>query len=103
MTPKWPDRYIACTLRNRRRSFVVVVLALATALTTIALRQAGSALTVGALSQLVLIVVQTGLGEAVTKLGWDGLVTVHVPLAVLIFGLGTYLSSVGARLRRSAT
>ena len=83
--------------------FVVVVLALATALTAIALRRAASALTVGALSQLVLIVVQTGLGEAITKLGSDGLITVHVPLAVLIFGLGTYLSGVGARLRRSAT
>lgn len=83
--------------------FVVVVLALVTVLATIALRRAGSALTIGALSQLVLIAVQTGLGEAITKAGSDALITVHVPLAVLIFGLGIYLSSAGARLRRSMT
>jgi hypothetical protein len=84
--------------------FAVVVLALITAaLAMTATRRAGSALTVATLSQLVLVVVQTGLGEAITKSGSDGLIIIHVPLAMLIFGLGIYLSSAGARLRRATT
>ncbi len=80
--------------------FVVVVLALATAVAAIALRRASSALTFGALGLFVLIVVQTGLGEAITKGDANELITAHIPIAVLIFGLGVFLSGVGARLRR---
>ncbi|MGH3825931.1 MAG: hypothetical protein ACRDQX_01955 [Pseudonocardiaceae bacterium] len=80
--------------------FVVVVLALATALAALRLRRANSALAPGALGLLVLIVVQTGLGEAISKAGADGLIVAHVTIAMLIFGLGVYLSGVGARLRR---
>jgi heme A synthase len=84
-------------------AFIVVALALASAaLAAVALRRAHSALTFGALGLLVLIVVQTGLGEAITKGGADGLIVIHVTLALLIFGLGIYLSGLGARLRRSA-
>jgi heme A synthase len=82
-------------------AFVVVVLALATALAAVRLRRAHSALTLGALGLLVLIVVQTGMGEAITRASADGLIVAHVPIAVLIFGLGVYLSSLGARLRRA--
>lgn len=81
-------------------AFVVVVLALATAVAAIALRRASSALTFGALGLFVLIVVQTGLGEAITKGNANELITAHIPIAVLIFGLGVFLSGVGARLRR---
>lgn len=81
-------------------AFVVVVLALAAAVAAVALRRASSALTFGALGLLVLIVVQTGLGEAITKSDADELIAAHVPIAMLIFGLGIYLSAVGARLRR---
>jgi uncharacterized membrane protein YhaH (DUF805 family) len=81
---------------------VVVVLAVATAVTAVMLRRAHSALPTGALSLLVLIVIQTGLGEAITKGGADGLIVAHVPIAMLIFGLGVYLSSAGARLRRDS-
>lgn len=84
--------------------FVVVLLALVTALVAaVLLRRAGSALTLGAVGLLVLIVVQTGLGEAITKSGREELIVSHVPLAMLIFGLGIYLSIAGARLRRAAT
>lgn len=83
-------------------AFAVVVLALGTAVVAAAtLRRASSALALGALAQVVLIVVQTGLGEAITEGGADGLIVAHVPIAMLIFGLGIYLSIVGARLRRS--
>ncbi|MBV9160159.1 MAG: hypothetical protein JO309_10435 [Pseudonocardiales bacterium] len=83
-------------------AFVVVVLALATALAAVTLRRAHSALPLAALGLLVLIIVQTGLGEAITRTGANELTVAHVPIAVLIFGLGVYLSSMGARLRRSA-
>lgn len=84
--------------------FVVVVLALAAAvLATVAVRRAHSALTVGALGMLVLIIAQTGLGEAITKGGANELIVLHVPIAMLIFGLGIYLSIAGAQLRRSIT
>ena len=81
-------------------AFVVVVLALATAAAAVALRRTSSAVTLGALGLFVLIVVQTGLGEAITKGDANELIAAHVPIAVLIFGLGIYLSGVGARLRR---
>jgi heme A synthase len=82
--------------------FVVVVLALASAVVAVMLRHAHSALTIGALGLLVLIVVQTGIGEAITKGEANNLLVAHVPIAMLIFGLGVYLSGAGARLRRSA-
>ncbi|MGH3771502.1 MAG: hypothetical protein ACRDRW_08925 [Pseudonocardiaceae bacterium] len=83
-------------------AYVVVVLALATALAAVRLRRAHSALTLGALGLLVLILAQTGLGEAITRSGASELIVAHVPIAVLIFGLGIYLSSAGAHLRRSS-
>ena len=45
----------------------------------------------------------SGIGEAITKAGRQELIVSHVPLAMLIFGLGIYLSIAGARLRRAAT
>lgn len=82
--------------------FVVVLLALASALAGLTLRRADPALALGAVGLFVLIALQTGLGEAIAKAGANGLTVAHVPIAVLIFGLGVYLSSVGARLRRGA-
>jgi heme A synthase len=84
-------------------AFVVVVLALASAVVAAGtLRRSSSALALGALGLLGLIVAQTVLGEVITRGGAEGLIVVHVPIAMLIFGLAVYLSSVGARLRRSA-
>jgi heme A synthase len=82
-------------------AFIVVVLALATAVAAVLLRRAYPALTLGAVGLLVLIVVQTGLGEAITKAGATGLIAAHVVIAMLVFGLGVYLSALGARLRRA--
>lgn len=84
-------------------AFVVVVLALASALAAVALWRAHSALALGACGLLVLVVVQTGLGEAITRAGANELIVAHVPIAILVFGLGIYLSIMGARLRRSPT
>jgi heme A synthase len=82
--------------------FVVVVLSLVTALVAITLlRRADPALTFGAVGLLLLLVIQTGLGEGISKAGSQELLVSHVPLAMLIFGLGVYLSVAGARLRRA--
>jgi ABC-type uncharacterized transport system permease subunit len=82
-------------------AFVVVLLALASTLAAVTLRRAHPGLTLGACGLLVLLIVQTGMGEAITKAGTNELIVAHVPIAVLVFGLGVYLSSMGARLRRS--
>ncbi|HET9253666.1 MAG TPA: hypothetical protein VFO16_00510 [Pseudonocardiaceae bacterium] len=98
-----PDKGIWLTL-HEIGGFAVVVLALVTAvLAGTGLRRASPALAIGALLQFVLIVVQTGLGEAITKASSDGLIVIHVTLAMLIFGVGIYLSIAGAQLRRSLT
>jgi Na+/H+ antiporter NhaD/arsenite permease-like protein len=82
--------------------FVIVLLSLVTALVAaVLLRRASPALTFGAIGQFLLIVVQTGLGEAISKAGSQELLVSHVPLAMLIFGLGMYLSVAGAQLRRA--
>ncbi|MGH3721688.1 MAG: hypothetical protein ACRDRI_23145 [Pseudonocardiaceae bacterium] len=82
-------------------AFVVVVLALTTALAAVSLRRAHAALTPGAIGLLVLIVAQTAIGEVITKSGATPLIAAHVTIAMLIVALGTYLSTAGAQLRRS--
>ncbi|HEV7208862.1 MAG TPA: hypothetical protein VGN54_08985 [Mycobacteriales bacterium] len=48
----------------------------------------------------VLTVIQTGIGHAITDSGADGLIVVHVPLALIIFGITVWLSAQAAQLRR---
>jgi hypothetical protein len=45
----------------------------------------------GTAALFVLTLAQTGIGHLITDKGMDGLIVVHVPLAVLIFGLATWL------------
>lgn len=104
----WAGEFIGRTGRaawitvHEITGFVVVALALVTALVAIALlRRAAPALTWGAVGLFLLAFVQTGLGEAISKAGADDLIVSHVPIAMLIFGLGIYLSIAGARLRRA--
>jgi hypothetical protein len=49
---------------------------------------------------LVLTIIQFGVGQQVSK--HPGLLTIHIPVAVLIFGVTTHLSTYVANLRRSA-
>lgn len=58
-------------------------------------------LTWGTGALFVLALAQTGLGHLITDGGMDGLIVIHVPLAVLIFGLATWLL-VELRRARSA-
>lgn len=54
----------------------------------------------GAAALFVLTLAQTGIGHLITEQGMDGLIVVHVPLAVLIFGLATWLMIALRRVRR---
>lgn len=49
----------------------------------------------------VLALAQTGLGHLITDGGMDGLIVVHVPLAMLIFGLTIWLVVATAHARRT--
>lgn len=51
----------------------------------------------------VLALAQTGVGHLITDEGMDSLIAVHVPLAMLIFGVATWLSYAAVTARRAAT
>jgi hypothetical protein len=81
---------------------VVIALAVVTAGYAVArLRSHARALVVGSVVLAVLVVVQDFIGHAITDSGDDGLIPVHVPLALVIFGLTIWLS-VRARVLRQA-
>jgi hypothetical protein len=50
----------------------------------------------------VLVAVEAELGHTIGEGGERSLVAVHVPVAMLIMGLGVYLSIAAARARRSS-
>ncbi|MGH3492272.1 MAG: hypothetical protein ACRDRL_19470 [Sciscionella sp.] len=82
-------------------AYVVVILALVTALVAVsALRRSSAAIAGWSVGLLVLLIIQTGLGQAISD-GHQRILTVaHVPVALLIMALGVYLSVAGAKLRR---
>jgi heme A synthase len=67
----------------------------------IALRKTQPGLTWGSVVLFVLLVVQAGLGYAITDGHQDGLIGVHVPLAMIVFGLTVWLSLRAALARRA--
>lgn len=81
---------------------VVVILALAAALVAAITQRRHRAIAGWSAALFVLLVVQTGLGEAISEGGERTLVAVHIPLAMLIMGIGVYLSIAGAQTRRAA-
>ena len=81
---------------------VVVVLALATMIFTIVtLRKTSRALLIGTIILLVLVVVQIFLGHQITDNSQDWLIGIHVPLALIIFGLAIWLPIQGVTTRRA--
>ena len=50
----------------------------------------------------VLTLAQTGIGHLITDDGMDGLVTVHVPIAMAVFALTAWVSWAALRMRRGA-
>jgi len=83
---------------------VTWVLALVTAIYAFKhVRPAGHRrLWVGSAVLFVLALAQTGIGHLITDKGMAGLIVVHVPVAMVIFGLVTWLSFAAAVARRSA-
>jgi len=82
---------------------VVTALAVVAAIyAVVTLWSAGRALVIGAVALALLVIAQTAIGHAVTDNGDDGLLALHVPLALLAFGLTIWLSVKARALRRAA-
>jgi hypothetical protein len=56
----------------------------------------------GSITLFVLIVIQTVIGHVITDGHHPGLIVVHVPLALLVFGLTVWLSVQAAVISRTA-
>ena len=83
--------------------YVVVVLAVVTAVyAVVALRSAARPLAIGSVVLAVLVIAQDAIGHAITDSNSDGLIVVHVPLALLVFGLTIWLSVSARAMRRAA-
>ncbi|HXR44727.1 MAG TPA: hypothetical protein VN759_07970 [Pseudolysinimonas sp.] len=82
---------------------VTLVAALATAIVGLAVkRRAQPAVAWGAVVLFVLLVAQVVIGHLITDADLDGLVAVHVPLALIVFGLTVWLSIRASTRGRSA-
>ncbi|MBW4032440.1 MAG: hypothetical protein HIU88_07215 [Acidobacteria bacterium] len=82
---------------------VTLLLALATAIVAIiAFRSAQRPLMIGSIVLFVLLIVQTIIGHLITDAHQDGWIGVHVPLALIIFGITVWLPIRSAALRRAA-
>lgn len=80
-------------------AWIAIGLALATAVVAIVrLRSSAADLMWAAIALVVLLVAQTGIGQAIGSV--RALVAVHVPLAFVIFALTVWLSVRGAMTRR---
>ena len=85
-------------------SNIVTVLALATMVFAIVrLRTASRPLFVGTIVLFVLVVIQSLLGHQITDNKQDWLIGVHVPLALIVFGIAVWLPIAAVSLRRAGT
>jgi lipopolysaccharide export LptBFGC system permease protein LptF len=83
---------------------VVVLASLAAAVVAlITLRRTFPRLTWGSVVLFVLLVIQTIIGHLITDASIDGLIGVHVPLVLVIFGLTVSLSITATAARRKLT
>lgn len=78
---------------------VVLVAVVAAVLATVGRRQCGGAIVAWSWVLLVLLVLETALGQAISDGGERTMVAAHVPLALIVVGVGAYLSLTAARLR----
>jgi hypothetical protein len=69
----------------------------------VVLRSASRPLAVGSVVLAVLVIAQDAIGHAITDNGSDGLIAVHVPLALIVFGLTIWLSVSARVMRRAAS
>jgi heme A synthase len=87
---------------HRITAYVVVILALAAAILAVVTQRRRRAIAACSVGLFVLVAVEAEFGHVIGEGGWHSLVAVHVPAAMLIMGLGVYLSIAGARARRSS-
>jgi hypothetical protein len=81
---------------------VVVAFAVITAIYAYAkLRNQARGLVIGSIVLAVLAAIQTAIGHAITDSGHDWLIPIHVPLALVIFGLTIRLAISARTLRRA--
>ena len=69
-------------------------------LAAVTLRRTHAVLTVGAVVLFGLAIAQTGIGHLITDYGDNGLIAVHVPLAIVVTGVGVWLSLRATNVRR---
>ncbi len=82
---------------------VVIALAVITAIYALVyLREAARSLVIGSGVLAVLVIAQTAIGHAITDNNDNGLLVIHVPLAMLVFGLTIWLSVRARSLRKAA-
>jgi hypothetical protein len=80
---------------------VVLALALLTAAYSMAtMRRSARELAIGSAVLAVLVIIQLAIGHAITHQNDDGLLAIHVPLAMAIFGLSVWLNVRPARQRQ---
>ena len=88
---------------HNANAVVVIALAVITAIyAVVALRNTARALVIGSIVLAVLVIVQTVIGHAITDDNDNGLLVIHVPLAMLAFGLTIWLSVKARSLRKAA-
>lgn len=88
---------------HNANAIVVIALAVITAIYAVAmLRASARPLVIGSVVLAVLVIVQTVIGHAITDDNDNGLLVIHIPLAMLVFGLAIWLSAKARNLRRAA-
>jgi len=88
---------------HNANAVVVIALAVITAIyAVVALRNTARALVIGSIVLAVLVIVQTVIGHAITDDNDNGLLVIHIPLAMLVFGLAIWLSAKARSLRKAA-
>jgi hypothetical protein len=68
----------------------------------VALRAAARSLVIGSVLLALALIAQTAIGHAITANGDDGLLALHIPLALATFGLTIWLSAKARALRLAA-
>ena len=95
------DKGVWLTAHNVN-AFVVVALAVMTAVFAYVKLREARGLWIRSFVLAVLVVIQVGIGDAITHDGHDWLLVIHVPLAMLVFGLTIYTSVMARHLRQGA-
>jgi hypothetical protein len=88
---------------HNTNAIVVIALAVFTAIYAVAtLRASARPLVIGSVVLAVLLIIQTVIGHAITDDNDNGLLVIHIPLAMLVFGLAIWLSAKARSLRKAA-